>query len=367
MSPFVVKHLKKLVGYQAGEQPLKKVIKLNTNENPYPPPLDIKKTLTNIDFTTLKNYPPLANDLTNGKLLDVIAKNYQVSNQEICLGNGSDEIISSIFKIFIGSGKKLLLSEYTYSAYFTYATIYNSKVIKLKMEDFMIDLPKALNKKFDVFLLTNPNAPTGIAIENKKIIKAIKAHPKKLFIIDEAYSDFNDESLVPEIKKLKNLIVIKTLSKGFSLAAIRLGFAFACQEIIESLKKVLDPYNINLISQQIALSAFTKKNQDYFLKNIQKVITTKQKLVKALAELHFTTLPSKTNFVFTSPPGLNTSKKNTTKRLFIFLKKNNILVRYFPVKGLNEFLRITIGTDQEIKKVIQIIKKYFQSKNNLTK
>ncbi len=394
MSYFALDHLKDITAYQAGEQPTgKKTIKLNSNENPYPIPATLskkieKRLLSKNYLSQLKKYP----SITKSELLQEIAKSFALSTEQIICGNGSDEIITNIFRCFIGSFKKLLLTEYTYSSYFSSAAQNNSLVSIFSMPDFQIKLDQLSKYNFDVFFLVNPNAPTGGLLEKINIIKAVRKYSKKLFIIDEAYIDFcefgQNASLIDEVKNFSNLIVLRTLSKGYSLAGIRLGYAVAQKEIIDALKKVTDPYNINSFTHDIGTLVFKKIS--LFKKNISSIIATKKNFSASLKKIGFETMPSETNFIFTKPPKINEgnnqwinegNKENkrsheqkqldniTTKTdprttvaydLFDYLKKKQVYVRYFNQEKLKHYLRITIGTKEQMEQALALIKEFYQ-------
>ncbi len=364
MMSFALKHIENMKAYEAGEQPTSpKIVKLNTNENAYSPPESIKKVFEGLDLKDLRNYPPI----DKLDLVALLAERNDLSLEEVCFGNGLDEIISAIFRAFIGNEKELLLTEYTYSAYFSYAEMYRSKMNILKMKDFKIDLSQVGKAKFQVFLLTNPNAPTGIALDNEAIVKMVKKHPDKLFIVDEAYKDFNDEegmSLVEKVREVDNLMVVRTLSKGYSLAGVRVGYVFASSKLVANLKKVLDPYNLSFLSQKIAW--FALSHEEYFQHNNRKIIATRKSFVEKISQMNFTTLPSKANFVLTSPPSgqgpKETQETTLAKEIFLFLKSENILVRYFSRGELANYLRMTIGTDEQMNKVINALEKFFTLK-----
>ena len=347
-SSFFSDHFKKFKAYVPGEQPLENnIIKLNTNENPFSACKEIKKNLKKTKVFSLHLYP----DPTCKKMTLAASKCLKIPKNNIVFGNGSDELIASIFRIFFNPDEKVILTKYTYGAYQVYADLYNTKVGTLDMDkDFRILLDRLKKISGKVFFLTNPNAPTGITLSTKEIEESVKENSDKLFVIDEAYSDFANEDCTQLALKYPNVIVLKTFSKGLSLCGIRLGYAVANKEIIDAFKKSLDPYNINTITQNIATTVF--KNYKYYKKNIKKVISIRENFVSQMTKIGFQTLPSASNFVFTRHPNFPNAEP-----LFDYLKKNKVLVRFFKENYLNEYLRISIGTSKQMQKVVRILKK----------
>ncbi|MFC1504462.1 histidinol-phosphate transaminase [Spirochaetota bacterium] len=342
--------VKKLKPYVYGEQPApaKGVIKLNTNENPYPPHKELRKLLSTLDINRLKYYPPPVCE----RLAGLIAKRYSVQSKFIFIGNGSDEILSYLFRAFLNKEDTVLFTKYTYSLYTTLADIHGIAYKTLPMKnDFMIDLSLVRKYKAKLFFLTNPNAPTGMALPAQDIEKAIRESPGTLFVIDEAYADFSNENCIFLTKKYDNVIVLRTLSKSFSLCGIRLGYSIAKPYLTQALYKIKDSYNINLVTQLIAEHAF--KKYPYYLKNCRKIIKTRENTAFKLKSLGFTVLPSKANFIFCTHSTIN------IKRLFLYLKKLKIYVRHFNNPVLDRYLRISIGTEREMNELFKNIKTYY--------
>ncbi len=342
---FITPSVQLMKKYQWGEQPKSSLglIKLNTNENPYPPHPSLSKKLANFDINKLSLYP----DPLSHKLKKSAAKYFDLNDNMITLGNGSDELIALIFRVFLTRQDNALFTEYTYSHYKTYADAAGISYSTMPMKDFRVDL-SLLNKiRSKLFFLTNPNSPTGIALQPKEIEPYVKSHQNKLFIIDEAYVDFSDKkSCLPLVKKYNNILVLRTFSKSFSLCGIRLGFALGHKDLIEGINKVKDPYNINALTQLIGLEAFKKVT--YYQKNIEKIKKTRNAFSEKLNRLEFEFFPSSANFVFVRPP-----KSVAAETIFHALRKKNIYIRYFFDAKLKEYLRITIGNDTEMKRVIK--------------
>ena len=263
---FSSQSVKLMKPYQWGEQPkiTPNLIKLNTNENPYPPHPSLSKTLANFATATLRLYPdPLCRELRQSA-----AKHFKLTPDMITAGNGSDELIALIFKVFFNRQDNALFTEYTYSHYKTYSKAFGVIYNTMPMKDLRVDL-SLLNKiRCKVFFLTNPNAPTGIFLNPNEIEAYLKSHGGKLFVIDEAYADFSVKSCLPLIKKYNNILVLRSFSKSFSLGGIRLGFALGNQALINDLNKVKDPYNVSALTQKIGVEVF--KHIAYYQKNIEK-------------------------------------------------------------------------------------------------
>ncbi|MBL8995550.1 MAG: aminotransferase class I/II-fold pyridoxal phosphate-dependent enzyme, partial [Spirochaetia bacterium] len=297
---FTSRRVQKLIPYVYGEQPrpVPGLVKLNTNENPWPPHASVRKLLRGLDTDFLRLYP----DPTCASLRKAASKVLGVPENCLLFGNGSDELISLVFRVFFDPGEKVLFTQYTYSAYRSYADAVGIPSADLPMgPDFKIDLRKLTSRNEKVFFLTNPNAPTGIGLDAKIIAKALAANPRKLFIVDEAYADFAGSTCVPLVGRYSNLIVLRTLSKSYSLCGLRLGCAVAQPALLESLIKVKDPYNVNALTQRVGELAF--ENSAYYLKNAKKIVAERGHFTRAMKALGFTTPPSSANFVLTGKPG----------------------------------------------------------------
>ena len=345
---FISQTIRNMRPYIWGEQPklTASVIKLNTNENPYPPHVSVKRKLEKFAYQGLRYYPdPLCH-----RLIEQIASTYKVKPANVVIGNGSDELIALVFKLFFNRYDSVLFTEFTYSHYRTYAESSGVTASTMPMKNFQVDLGMLDKFRSKVFFLANPNVPTGTAIDPHAIEFYLKRHPTKLFVIDEAYVDFCDKSCVQFIKEYDNLLILRTASKAFSLCGIRLGYALASPRIIEGFYKVKDPYNVNALSQAIGLEVF--KNLAYYKKNIRKIIETRKMFKKKVEALEFEVLPSDANFLFMR------HKDVVAEDLYAFLKKKKIFVRYFDKKDLRNFLRISIGLPKEMKLLAYWIEKY---------
>lgn len=336
-------------GYVPGEQPQKsKIVKLNTNENPFPPTPKIKKFLINFDISKLRLYP----DSLCSELRKLIAKKFQIKPSNIIVGNGSDDILNIITRCCADETNPISYFEPSYSLYSVLAKIQAAKCIPIPLEkDFSIPrkIPDEIFKAKLIFIV-RPNAPSGNNFP-KDIIKKICLKAKGIVLIDEAYADFSEDNCIDMAINMDNVVVCRTLSKSYSLAGIRLGFAIANENIISQMMKVKDSYNVCRLSQEIAKIAITDEN--HFKKNIKKIIKNRTKLIENLKNLNFNVIDSQTNFIFTSPPD---NFKLNAEQIYNYLKKNGIYVRYFKGKVTENYLRITVGTEEENKKLIDNLK-----------
>jgi histidinol-phosphate aminotransferase len=355
MKSFFRKNIDNMDGYTPGEQPKNiNLIKLNTNENPYPPSPDVALILREISPESFRLYPNPTADLLRNKIAEIFC----LKIENIITGNGSDDILTIILRSFVNEKENIVCFEPTYSLYPVLAQIENSKTKTIKLTDnfeipdifFEDEFPKLCSDRNNkVFFIARPNAPTGNSFNINKI-KKICSLFRGVVVIDEAYVDFADESCIKLINEFDNVIVTRTLSKSYSLAGIRLGWAMANKNLIAGMMKVKDSYNVNTITQKLAIAAIN--DQDYLKTNIAKIIKTRKYLTEKLSELGFKTINSQSNFIFTSPP-----KKNA-KDLFDYLRKNNVLVRYFSNGITKNYLRISIGTDHEIQLLIGLCKDF---------
>lgn len=354
MSNFLSDKASSVIPYVQGEQPKdKKYIKLNTNEYPYPPSKYVKKAIIESDFDDLRLYPdPEVIDLKNE-----IAKKYKLETENIFIGNGSDEILAFSFMAFFNKGDKIYYPNITYSFYSVYSDLFDLNEIQIPLkEDFTIDINDYKNLDSGI-IIANPNAPTGLLLELKEIEEIIKTNSNNIVIIDEAYIDFGGESAVRLINKYNNLLVIQTFSKSRSLAGMRLGFAVGDKELINGLKNIkfsFNSYTINRLSILAGIEAF--KDEKYFKECVSKIINTRDKTKEELKKLGFKVLDSKSNFLFIS------HNKVFAEEIYLKLKEKGILVRYFKKDIIDNFIRITVGTEEEtavfINTLKSIIKKY---------
>ena len=348
MSHFWNPLVKKLTPYVPGEQSTEKIVaKLNTNENPYAPsPLAIKAMEEALSIQ-LKRYP----DSHSISLRKALADYYQLSINQIFVGNGSDEVLAHAFQALFKPEAPILFPDLTYGFYPVYANLYNLETELVPLDkSFGIDV-RTYSKPNGGIIFPNPNAPTGLYLGLEAIEALLQANTESVVIIDEAYIDFGGESAIALIDRHPNLLVIQTLSKSRSLAGIRVGFAFGHPDLIEGLNRVKNSFN-SYPMDQIALAGAQAAIEDkaYFNHTIAKVIESREWLTNALYTLGFEAISSMANFV------LATHKKKPAEAIYLALKEKGILVRHFKQKRIENYLRISIGTEEENKLLIEHLK-----------
>jgi len=351
MSKYWSKLAARLEPYVPGEQLKdKKYIKLNTNENPYPPSPRVIEAIKAAADSRLKLYPdPLAADLK-----ETLAEYYGVKSSQVFTGNGSDEVLAFCFMAFFNSDEEALFPDITYSFYPVYANIFNTKYREVPLnDDFSIPVEKFYNSEGGV-IIPNPNAPTARALSHDDIEKIIINNRDKVVIIDEAYVDFGADSVVDLIGKYDNLLVVQTMSKSRCLAGLRIGWAMGQEELIEGLTRIKDCINSYTLDR-LALAGAEEaiKEDEYFQATRKKIMTTRERIIPELEKLGFKVIPSKSNFIFIS------HVKVKAEKIFLRLKEEGVLVRYFNKPRIDNYLRVSIGTDLEmdtmIKKLEQIL------------
>ncbi|MDX8380672.1 MAG: histidinol-phosphate transaminase [Ghiorsea sp.] len=339
MSQYWSEIVHELTPYVPGEQPkVSNLIKLNTNENPYPPSPKAITAMQAACSNALKLYP----DPDSSALKQTIANQYNLETNQVFVGNGSDEVLAHTFQALLNHKEPLLFPNITYSFYPVYCGLFNIdyKTVPLN-ENFEINISD-YNQPNGGIIFPNPNAPTGIGIALSSIEALLKQNTQSVVVIDEAYIDFGGESAVSLIHKYANLLVVQTLSKSRSLAGIRVGFAMGHPDLIEALVRVKDSFNSYPLDSLATVGAIAAIEDDaYFLGNCQKIIATRTQLISDLKELGFTVLPSQANFIFASHPTMDATK------LAQALRESSIIVRHFSDPSIEQFLRITIGTDAE--------------------
>ncbi len=345
MSRFLKKGFQGLKPYSPGEQTKNpQLIKLNTNESPYPPSPKVIETLRREELENLKLY----SDPEAKVLVEAAAEYYNVEQNQLIAGNGSDELLAFSFMAY---GEKIHFPAISYGFYKVYGQIFGKKVTMIPLDENLKINAKDYYDLDGTVLIANPNAPTGIALSKDEIENIIIRNRNNLVIIDEAYVDFGAESVVSLVKEYDNLLVIQTLSKSRSLAGARIGVAIGNKEIIADLKNIkysFNPYNLNRLSILAGAEAF--KDKDYFEECCEKIKNTRERFVKDLECFGFEVLPSKANFIFAKPPGIS------GEEYFQKLRENNILVRHFNEPQIKDYIRITIGTEEEMDVVRKQVK-----------
>lgn len=333
-------NVRRVVPYVAGEQPkISGVIKLNTNENPYPPAPSVQNILDNFNISKMKLYP----DPNAEILINAIAENYQVKPEQVFVGVGSDDVISMAFLTFFNSQRPILFPDVTYSFYDVWADVYKIPYQQIKLtEDFRIN-PDDYKIPNGGIIFPNPNAPTGVLESVDLIEEILQANPDSVVMIDEAYIDFGGESCLPLLKKYENLLVIQTYSKSRSMAGMRIGFAIGNEKLIKYLNDVkfsINSYTMNHLT--LLCGAESLKDDNYFRSCTSKIIETREDTKQKLAELGFIFPDSKSNFIFASHLDYDASI------IFEKLKARKIFVRYWNKPRINQYMRITIGTPEEM-------------------
>lgn len=346
MSKFWSPEVHELTPYTPGEQPRQRLIKLNTNENPYPPAPGVAEALKQADSAALRLYP----DPSSLAVREAMARQYGVNADQVFIGNGSDEVLALSFMAFFRQSKPLYMPDISYSFYPVYSQLYGIERKALPLDaQWRVDLD-AFPQDNGGIIFANPNAPTGHAHPRAAIRALLERQQDTVVMVDEAYVDFGGESCVPLIKEFPNLIVCGTFSKSRSLAGLRLGYAIASEELIDGLNRVKNSFNsypIDRLAVTCALASLA--DQEYFERNVNAVIKTRDWTSAALEQRGFDVLPSKSNFVFARPTTIAGAD------LFAALREKGILVRYFSDPKLDQFLRISIGTDEEMQALMTAI------------
>lgn len=346
MSRFLSDKYRSLSPYTPGEQPkvVGRLIKLNTNENPYEPAPAVMDIINSEEVKKLRLYSePEASMLT-----EAIAEYYGIRQEQVIAGNGSDEILAFIFMALQGKSGKVYYPQISYSFYPVYCDIFKAEGVGVPLaEDFSVDIRDYFDADGTI-VITNPNAPTGIALSIAQIEELLQRNRDNLVVIDEAYVDFGAESAVGLIDSYDNLLVVQTLSKSRSLAGARVGFAMGNEEIIADMNRIkfsFNPYNLNRLS--ILAGTEAMKDVEYFEKTRHRIMDTREDFVAEMKKLGFSVLPSKANFVFAS------SDRIPGEEYFTKLRKYNIIVRHFKDEKISNYVRITIGTPEEMKLLIK--------------
>ena len=347
-SPYWSDCVQGLHPYVPGEQPkVQDLIKLNTNENPYPPSPRVLELINDEAVNGLRLYP----DPNNSRLKKTLANYFSLNENQVCLGNGSDEILAFAFQGLLKHSKPVLFPDITYGFYTVYCGLFDIDYIELPLaENFSINLADYQRENGGV-IFPNPNAPTGVGKGLDEIEGFLNSNPDSVVIVDEAYVDFGCESAVGLIERYANLLVVQTLSKSRSLAGSRVGYALGNAALIEALERVknsFNPYSVDRLAELAATAAI--EDSDYFNHCRQRIITTREWTVAQLQTLGFEILPSMTNFIMVKPDGVS------AETLFSQLREHKILVRYFQKPRIEEYLRISIGTDEEMQALVAALK-----------
>ncbi|MEK5069103.1 histidinol-phosphate transaminase [Sporosarcina sp. FSL K6-1508] len=348
MSKFWSTMVKRTEPYVPGEQVEQKdIIKLNTNENPYPPSPKVIAAIQQEMGRSLQLYPsPTATELR-----ETIGRQYGLSADEVFVGNGSDEVLAFSFMAFFEPGKTIRFPDVTYSFYPVYAKLFDIPYEEVPLnKDFTLPVDKYFQSEGGV-ILPNPNAPTSIYAELEHIEEIVKNNPDQVVIIDEAYIDFASKSATELIRKYDNVLVVQTTSKSRSLAGLRVGFAMGASSLIDALIRIKDSFNSYTLDRLALVGAQAAfEDEAYFTETTQKIIATRETMSETLQQLDFNVLPSQANYLFAS------HKSVPAEFIYNELKKEGLLVRYFNKSGIDNYLRITIGTDQQMERLVRKLK-----------
>ena len=343
MSRFWSPVVRNLSPYVPGEQPKQDgIVKLNTNENPYSPSPQVTAAIS-AAMDRLRLYP----DPRATELREAIAAHYRVAPEEVFVGNGSDEVLAHIFQALLKHDAPLLFPDITYSFYPVYCRLYGIAYEEVPLDAAMRVQPSDYRRPGSAILLANPNAPTGVALTRAAIQAFVTEHPDRLVVVDEAYVDFGAESAVPLVARHDNLLVVQTLSKSRSLAGLRVGFAIGQPPLIEALERVKDSFNsypLDCLAMSGAIAAI--RDDAWFQETRRRIMASREQLSRGLADLGFEVLPSQANFVFARHPARRGAE------LFAGLRERGVLVRHFGKPRIEDFLRITVGTDEQCSRLM---------------
>ena len=337
--------------YVPGEQPKRTdIIKLNTNECPYPPAPEVKAALAELDYETFRLYP----DPDCGELVGALADYYGVSKKQVFVGIGSDDVLAMAFLTFFGTGKPILFPDITYSFYDVWADLFRIPYEQIPLDDaFEIRTQDYIGRDCGGIVIANPNAPTGVLLPLSELEKIISANRDVVVIVDEAYIDFGGESALPLLEKYDNLMVVQTFSKSRAMAGMRIGFALGNEKLISYLLDCRFSFNSYPMNRPVlAAGAAAIKNDRYFKETCGRIIDTRERVKEELKELGFSFTDSMTNFVFAR------HEKVPAKEIFGMLKEKGIYVRYFAKPRIDDYLRITIGTDAEMDRLMAVLREY---------
>lgn len=355
MSREWTKNLRNIEPYVPGEQSKDKdIVKINANENPYPPSPKATEVLKSFDTNKLRFYP----SANSTKLKEAIAKYYKVDVSNVFVGNGSDDVLAVAFQSFFNSEKPIVYPDLTYSFYPVWCSLFGIKYKNYPVgDDFRIN-PEDYKEKNGGVVIPNPNAPTSLGEGLDFVEKILNYNQDSVVIIDEAYVDFGGTSSIPLIDKYENLLVTGTFSKSRSLAGLRIGFAIGSKALIDVMEAVKNSYNSYTVdSLSIEMGAASIEDDEYFKSTCKKVIKTRERVTLELEKLGFDVLDSQTNFIFA------THNKHNMKSLFEYLKTQKVFIRYFSLPRIENYVRITIGTNEEMDIFLEKTKEFILNDN----
>ena len=360
-------NIRKVDPYVPGEQPQGDgIIKLNTNENPYPPSPMVEKAIRDFDAGRLSKYP----DPASLELVRTLASYHGVGEDQVFVGTGSDDVLATAFLTFFNSDREVVFPDVTYSFYPVWASVYGisyreiplDEDLRIRTDDYMTrddtaveDGSGAGNIPEDKFgfggvVIANPNAPTGIFLDVSEIERIVSANQDCVVIVDEAYIDYGGQTSLPLTEKYDNLLIVRTFSKSRAMAGARIGYAIGHKDLIQALNDVAQSVNSYTMTAGSLLEGVASvRDDEYFRARIDDVVRTREKTISELKRMGFEVLPSSANFIFAKPSGID------AKEVFESLRENRIYVRYFSAPRTRDYLRITIGTDAQMDRFLGVL------------
>jgi histidinol-phosphate aminotransferase len=332
-------------GYVPGLQPDpgQKYIKLNSNENPFPPSLRVKEALGRLNYEDLRIYP----DPVSLELREKLGSLYGFSPDQIICGNGSDDILNMIVRTFAQPGEAIGFYVPAFPLYKVLGIIHGGRNVPWPVAA-PYDRPPDPPAEAKVFFMANPNSPVGFAYP-RSLVSELATKVKGIFVVDEAYAEFARENALGLVRQFRNLIVVRTVSKSYSLAGVRLGYAIGNEELIREMFKVKDPFNVTRLTQAVVAAALD--DREYFQKNISRIVETREWISREASALGYRIVPSQANFIFPEPP-----QKGRGVKFYQTLFDRKILTRYYEEEGLKDGVRMTIGTKEEMALALQVLK-----------
>lgn len=343
-------NIRRVVPYVPGEQPkFSNIIKLNTNENPYPPSPNVKEALDQLDTADLRLYP----DPTCEELVCAISAYYGLLPEQVFVGVGSDDVLAMIFMTCFNSEKPILFPDITYSFYDVWADMLRIPYTQIPLDENFVIRKEDYYRENGGIVFPNPNAPTGVELAQTDIEDIVRHNPDSIVIVDEAYVDFGAVSALSLIEKYDNVLVVQTFSKSRSLAGMRIGFAMGNPKLISYINDVKYSFNSYTMDRTaLAAGKAAIEDKEYFEETVKKVIDVREWTKKELKRLGFVFGDSKANFIFAGHP------EYPAAELFAALREEHIIVRYFNKPRISNFLRITVGTREEMQKLIDFLEQY---------
>jgi histidinol-phosphate aminotransferase len=352
LKELIREHLRKYLAYEPFEQPDEdEWVKLHTNENPFPPIPEVLNDIKQAINEDLRLYPDPTSFELRKEILNVLLRDKETltNRNSVFIGNGSDEMIDILFKVFINPGDEIVIFYPSYGLYKVIASLYNAKITEIQLTDNFTIPDTAFSAKGKLMFINSPNDPNGKSFGNATLLKLCGSFPG-IVVVDETYADFSNQTCLSLLKKVKNLVVYRSFSKGFSLASLRIGYALADAEIIKEMNRVKLPYNTNYLAQIAALSSIKHKNK-IFERN-KKILEERERVSDEIDKYNgISVLPSDTNFIF-----IKFEDKSKTLKFVWDLKDLKVLVRHFSKPGLYNYIRVTIGTKEENDKFLNTFK-----------